>query len=167
MKSFKEKKEDLAGLGDKLSRAKITVFTTFARAGEKGLNVKKLRELKKDLQATDSLYLVEKKTILDKALKNSKASVDVFSYEGSVGVVLGYGDEQSVAKSVYNFARKNAAFKYFGALWGGKFMALSEFTEFAKLPSREVMLARLFGMMKYPLSVLTNILDQISKSKTS
>ena len=165
MKSFQQKKEELAALKDKLAKAKIVVFSSFARGGEKGLNVMAMGKLKKDLRAVESEYVVEKKTLLDKALKESKRAVDVSKYQGSLGAAFGYGDGQAVAKTIYGFAKKNPALKYFGAIWDGKFMDLAEFTEFAKLPAKDVMIARLLGMMKYPLSALANVLDQIAKKR--
>ncbi len=165
MKTFQQKKKELAELKEKLLRSKITIFTSFAREGEKGLNVSGMRTLKKDLRAADSEYVVEKKTLLDKALAEDKKDIDVFQYPGSMGIVFGYGDETTIAKSVYNFARKNPAMKYFGALWNGRFMDLTEFTEFAKLPTREVLIARFLGMLNYPLSALAATLNQIAISK--
>lgn len=165
MKSFQQKKEELAKLKDKLAKAKIAVFTSFAREGEKGLNVSDMRELKSGLRALDSEYLVEKKTLLDKSLKSVENGIDVFQFNGSLGIALGYGDGQATAKTIYNFARKHPALKYFGAIQAGKFMDLTQFMEFAKLPTKDVMIARLLGMMKYPLSSLAMVLDQIAKKK--
>lgn len=169
MKTFQQKKEELTKLKEKLAKAKIVIFSSFAREGEKGLNVADMRSLKNSLRALNSEYLVEKKTLLDKALAQSPASrqlpISVFEYAGSVGVAIGYGDEQSVAKSIHTFSRKNPALKYFGAIWNGKFLDLTQFAEFAKLPSKEVMIARLLGMMRYPLSALAVVLDQVSKKK--
>lgn len=165
MKSFQQKKQELAKLKDKLSKAKVIVFTSFAREGEKGLSVGNIRALKKDLRASNSEYVVGKKTLLDKALTEGKKDIDIFQYQGSLGVVFGYGEEAATARSVYNFAKKNPALKYFGAFRDGKFMDLAEFTEFAKLPSREVLIARLLGMMMYPVNALAIVLDQIAKKK--
>ncbi len=163
MKSKIQKKKELVELKEKLLKSKITIFTSFAREGEKGLNVSGMRALKKDLRATDSEYIVEKKTLLNKALAEDKKDIDVFQYPGSMGIVFGYGEETAIAKSVYNFARKNPAMKYFGALQAGRFMDLTEFAEFAKLPVREVLIARLLGMIKYPLSALAATLHQIAE----
>lgn len=126
-----------------------------------------MRELKIGLRNVKGEYLVEKKTILERALKENKGGLDVLQYQGSLGVVFGYGDEQSVAKSIYSFAKKNPMLKYFGAIWNGKFLDHVQFTEFAKLPTKEIMIAKLLGMMKYPLSALANVLDQISKQKAA
>ncbi len=166
MKTKEQKKKELAKLKDGLAKARITIFTSFAREGEKGLTVGNMRALKKNLRTVNSEYVVEKKTLLNKAITESKKNIDIFQYPGSMGVVFGYGDEAATAKSLYDFAKKNPALKYFGAYWGGKFMELAEFAEFAKLPAREVLIARFLGMMKYPLSALAVALNQIAGTKS-
>lgn len=178
MKSFKQKQEELAMIKDKLAKSKLTVFTSFARVGEKGLNVSDMRQLKKTLRENDADYLVEKKTLLDLALKNETrklkelGEIDVFKYNGSVGVAFGYGDQVGVAKSLYAFSRKFPALKFFGALFGQfntddniKFLNSESFIRLAKLPSREVLLSQFMGLLKHNLSALANVLDQIIKQK--
>ncbi|MEX1064215.1 MAG: 50S ribosomal protein L10 [Candidatus Paceibacterota bacterium] len=159
MKTFQQKKEGLSKVKDKLSKSKITVFTTFSREGEKGLSVVDMRTFKKGLKDVEAEYLVEKKTLVDKALKDDKKDVDVFQFNGSMGVVFGYGDEATVAKSIYNFSKSNPALHFFGALFNDQFIDADKFSELAKLPSRDVMLGRTLGMMKYPLSGLVNVLQ--------
>ena len=179
MKTFKQKKEDFEVLQDKISKSKITVFTSFAREGEKGLQVSQMRELKKELTQQESEYVVGKKTLIDKALHMRRVEgVNVFSMPGSMGVVFGYGDEVATAKSVYAFAKKNPAMKFFGALFGGTFIDEGRFTALAKLPAREVLIAQVLGMMQYPILGLVNVLqgsirnlvvvlDQVSKKKAA
>ena len=159
MKSFQQKKEALIALKDKSKKAKITIFSTFARAGEKGLSVAKIRDLRKELRPVNAEYLVEKKTIVDKFLKEEKKEADVFKYDGSLGLVLGYEDEVSVAKSAYTFARKNPELKLFDGIFGGKIIGSDLIVELAKLPSREILLGRVAGMIKYPISGLVNVLQ--------
>lgn len=166
MKSFQQKKEELSKLKDKLAKAKLVVLSSFARGSEKGLNVAEMRGLKKDLKAVEAEYVISKKTLFDKVIKKEGKGMDVFQFEGSLGVALGYGDEQSVAKIIYNFAKKHPALKCLGAIWGDKVLDTMQFAEFAKLPAKEVLIARLLGMMKYPLSALANVLDQINKKKS-
>jgi large subunit ribosomal protein L10 len=166
MKSKEQKKKGLAELKDKLSKAKIVIFTSFARTGENGLSVAEMRELRRGLKDSQSEYLVEKKTLVDKALREAKKKeADIFGYDGSLGMVFGYGEETTVAKSVYNFAKKHPALKYFSAIWGDGFMDLAQFVEFAKLPTKDVLISRLLAMMKYPLSALAMVLKQITDKK--
>jgi large subunit ribosomal protein L10 len=163
MKTKEQKKRELDILKSKFSKSKIAVFTSFAREGEKGLAAGEIRLLKDNLKTTDSEYLVGKKTLINKVLTEINSGVDIFKFPGSIGIVFGYGEEPKTAKSVYDFAKKNPALKYFGALWNGKFINYENLVELAKLPNREVLIARLLGMIKYPLSALAVVLNQIAQ----
>ena len=163
MKSKSQKKEELKGLQAKLPKSVITVFTSFARTGEKGLSVAQMTELKRTLRAAHSEYLVTKKTLIDRAIE-SKA--DVYGMQGSLGLVIGNEDPYGVAKKVYDFAKKNPALQFFGALVEGNFINKEQFLEMAKMPSREVLIGRLFGMMKYPLTGLAIVMSELAKKRS-
>lgn len=166
MKPKSLKKEELKKLKAKLPKSKITIFTTFSRAGEKGLSVAQMSELKKALRTMDAELFVTKKTLIDLALKELKnEGVNVYEMDGSVGLVLGSGDAYAISKKLYEFSKKNAALKFFGALLENNFIGKEGFLEMAKMPSREVLLARLFGMMKYPISGLAIVLNEVAKKK--
>lgn len=164
MKSFAQKKAELAKLKNRLGRAKLTVFTTFARTGEKGLDVKQMAELKRGLRASQAEYLVGKKTLIQKA---QSGGLEVFNVNGSVGLSFAYGDEQAAAKALYDFARKHAALQLLGARWNGQSLDAAAFTAFAKLPGRLVLLRQLAGVLQYPLSALANRLGQVAEEKTT
>jgi large subunit ribosomal protein L10 len=168
MKTKAQKKESIDALAKALPSSTITIFTTFARAGEPGLSVAQLQELKRALRKIEGEYVVAKKTLVDKAMKDAKYDgLDVFGMDGSMGLVLAHGDTFAVAKEIYKFAKANPALKMFGAWTDGHALSLQELTDMATLPSREELIARLLGMMKYPLSSLAVVLDQVSKKKTA
>jgi len=141
----------------------MTIFTSFARMGEKGLSVAQITELKRMLRGIKSEYVVTKKTIMERATNNRGA--DVYAMDGSLGLVVGNEEPYSVAKKVYEFARKNTALQFFGALLNGTFINKEQFMEMAKMPSREVLIGRLFGMMKYPVTGLYGVMTEIAKKK--
>lgn len=114
-----------------------------------------MRELRKQLRPLDSEYSVEKKTLLNRATQQA--------FPGSPGVAFGYGDPYAVAKTIYQFAKKHSALKLYGALMGGEFVDEAKLTEWAKLPSKEVLIGRLVGMLSYPIRGLAVTLDQIAK----
>lgn len=182
MKSKTQKSQDLKKLKKELEKAKISVFTTFSRVGEKGLSVAQMRELKNSLKGLAE-YFVTKKSLIQKALREMKADasvgsptsgeperrsydgIDVYGIEGSMGVVFSEGDAYAVSKKLYEFARKNPALQFFGAIFGKNFLAKDAFMEMAKMPSRETLIIRLLGMMKYPLTGLAVVLNEISKKQ--
>ncbi|PIR41761.1 MAG: 50S ribosomal protein L10 [Candidatus Yanofskybacteria bacterium CG10_big_fil_rev_8_21_14_0_10_37_15] len=172
MKSKLQKSQDLKKLKKELEKAKISIFTTFSRAGEKGLSVAQMRELKNSFKGFDlnmgASYFVTKKSLIERALKDLKYDgIDVYSIDGSMGIVFSEGDVYAVSKKLYEFSKKNPALKFFGAVLEKNFLAEEAFIEIAKMPSRETLLARLFGMIRYPVSALAVALNEIAKKKES
>lgn len=160
MKTKGQKQKDIEVLSKKLPDSKITVFTTFSKANESGLKVSQLQELRRALREKKGEYLVSKKTLTKKILNTAGyQDVDPRQFEGSLGVVFGYEDPVDTAKSVYDFAKQNAALVIHGALFEDSFIDAARFTELAKLPSREVLLGRTLGMLQYPMTGLATVLQ--------
>lgn len=176
MKNKSQKKEELESLKKKIPESKIIVFTTFSKEGEKGLSVSQMTELKRSLRELDSEYLIAKKTLTDMAIKNlqkpdSQGTLDIFGIEGSLGLAIGRGDDYyAVARKLYEFSKKNPSLKFSGALLHRDseeqiFVGLDDFLEIAKMPSREVLIARLLGMLTYPMRGLVVSLNEVAKQK--
>lgn len=172
MKSKQQKTEELRELKNKLPKSNITIFTSFSRAGEKGLSVAQMTELKRLLRSLGSEYFVTKKTLIDLAIKyKNYDGLYIYAMKGSIGLVLGNDDPYRVAKSVYEFSTKNPALNFWGAIFRqgsekqAKFIGVNEFLEVAKMPSREVLLSRLVGMLTYPIRGLAVAINEISKKR--
>lgn len=166
MKSRIKKSEELKSLVEKLPKSKIAVITSFARSGEKGLSVAQMTELKRVLHGADGEYFVMKKTLMDLAFKKlGQNEANVFGVDGSVGVALGTGDPYGFAKKIYDFAKKNPALKFFSALMDGQILSNEAFLEMAKMPSREQLIARLVGMLKYSITSLYLVMSEIAKKR--
>jgi len=163
MKTKEQKKKTVQGLAKKFPEAEMVIFTSYSKAGEKGLSVAKMRDLKKALRNLGAEYVVAKKNLIRIATEQSHLSklVDVNSFEGSLGVVVGPKDTDSAAlsKNVYDFSKGNPVFKVFGAILEHKYLNADSFTELAKLPSKEILLGRAIGMMQYPLTGMMNVLQ--------
>lgn len=153
MKTKAQKSESLKKIKEKLAKAKLVIFTSFASLGQKGLNVANMRELRKSLKPLDAEYTVEKKTLLDRAVHQT--------FPGSLGVTYGYGDPYAIAKALYQFAKKNPVLKLFGGLMGDTALDEAMVLEMAMMPTKEVLLGRLVGMLSYPMRSLAIVLSQI------
>lgn len=159
----------MKSLQSKLPKSQITVFTSFARTGEKGLSVAQMMQLKRLLREAHSEYIVTKKTLVEMATKDisKDATIDVYSMTGSLGLVVGTEEPYGIAKKLYEFSRKNPALKFFGALLGESFITKEQFMEMAKMPSKEVLIGRLLGMMKYPITSMYVVMSEVAKNKTA
>ena len=167
MKSKTRKSEELSKLKKKLPESKIIVFTSFSKGVEKGLSVAQMTELKKLLRSLNSEYFVTKKTLMELALRDKQYDgLDIYKMEGSIGLVMGNNDPYEVSKKIYEFSRKNPSLYFWGALMDDKFVARDQFLEIAKLPSKEVLIGRLLGMLTYPMRGLAVVLSEIAKQKS-
>lgn len=113
-----------------------------------------------------SEYFVTKKTLMDIALKDKHYDgLDMYKMEGSIGLVIGDDDSYVIAKKVYEFSRKNPSLHFWGAIMDGKFIGKDGFLEIARLPSKEILIGRLLGMLTYPMRGLAVVISEIAKSK--
>ncbi len=168
MKTKAQKKEVIDTLTGQLPGSTITIFTTFARAGEPGLSVGQMQEMKRALRQVEGEYVVAKKTLIEKALEQLKYDgIDLYAMDGSVGVVLAHGDAYAISKALYQFAKANPALKMFSAWMDGHLVDHTALMDMATLPTRDELLARLMGMLQYPLSSLAIVLNQVAKQKTA
>jgi large subunit ribosomal protein L10 len=151
----KEQKVELVkGLTEKLKGSKASVFVDF-----KGLKVKDVTELKKQLRASDVEYVVVRKTLLDIALKNAGIKdVSIQSMEGQIAVSMSSGDEVSAAKIIDTFAKTNPNVKMLGGVLGTQVMDAAEVKALAKIPSKEQLLGQLVGTLNAPISGFVNVL---------
>lgn len=166
MKSKTQKSTEIKELKAKLPKSKIAIFTTFSRAGEKGLSVAQMSELKRTLRSIGAEYVVTKKTLMDMVLHGlNKEKVNVYGMDGSVGLVMGDGDPYVISKKLYDFAKKNKALQFFGAIFENNFLGKEGFLEMAQMPSKEVLIGRLLGMFTYPMRGLAVVLNEVAKNK--
>ncbi len=170
-----QKAEIVNQIAEKIKRAKVLVFSSFSQRGKKGLNFPAMEKLKKDLKETDAEYVVLKKTLLDLALQKSSFAdeVKVKELDGSVAVLFGYQDLIEPVKVLYKLSKENEALLlYLGLIEdpegarqserdgaSKKVISKDNLVEMANLPSREILLGRLAGAVRFPLSGLANVLQ--------
>lgn len=151
----KEKKaEVVAGLTDRFSRQKVTIFSDFH-----GVSVAKAMVLRRSLRKEGAEYKVAKKTLIGRALDGAGISFDTHALKGEIGVAIGYGDQALPAKVLAKFAKENETFRILGGLLGSRVMTDKDVVALARLPSREVLLATVAGAFSAPMRGLAGALQ--------
>jgi large subunit ribosomal protein L10 len=153
MLNKEQKKQIVKDLVDKFKTAKSVVFVDF-----KGLEMKKMTELKKELKKAGIDFKVTRKTLMNIALKNAGLEADAKKMEGQIAISISHEDEVAPAKIISTFAKKNEGLKIAGGILGIKVMSIEEVKALAKLPSKEEMLAKLVGTINAPISGFVNVL---------
>jgi len=153
MQTREQKKEIVKELAAKLKASKAVVFSDF-----KGLEVKDMMALRKELKNSGVEMGVFKKTLINIALKEAGLDVDVKKLEGQIALAISAQDEVAAAKIVAKAAKANENLKIVGGILGVKEMTAEEVNALAKLPSKEELLAKLVGTLNAPVSGFVNVL---------
>lgn len=148
-----QKKRIVDDITDKFKRQKIAIFSDFH-----GVSVAKAQALRRLLKGADAEYKVSKKTLLDRALEKLGIETRTQKLKGEIGVAFGYGDEVSPAKTIFKFSKENETFKILGGILGGRILNDKEIIALAKLPSREVLIGQLLGVLQSPMRGLVSVL---------
>ena len=148
-----QKKELVKDLAEKIKASKAVVFSDF-----KGLSVKNMTALRKELMAKGVSFQVLKKTLLTIALKDAEIDMDARKLEGQIAVAVSKEDEVEAAKIIAKMAKANENLKILGGLLGKDILSQEEVTNLAKLPGKKEMLGRLVGTLNAPVSGFVNVL---------
>ncbi len=161
-----KKSEQLAVIEAHLKTATSVAFTSNTK-----VTVLEISALKKDLRASDAIYLTAKKTLIRIAFKTVYGvDVDLATLPGQVGLVIAKGDAltpYSIANKFANDWKKEQKMTFVAGYMEGRLMGASETAKLATLPSREVLLAKLLGSLMSPLSGLARFFDAAGKDLTA
>ena len=154
MLTKKQKQEVIEELADKIRRQKSLIFTD-----AKGVKVKDIQLIRKELRKLEAEYRVAKKTLMKLALKKEGKEMDLSEFNGSLASSFGYKDPISLIKVLTKLAKTNDKFKILGGMVEGKVLSALEIKKLSKIPSREILLAQLVGSMKSPIRGFANVLQ--------
>jgi large subunit ribosomal protein L10 len=148
-----QKEEIVKDLTVKLKASKAVVFSDY-----KGLKVKDMTVLRRELRGAGIDIKVLKKTLIGLALKDAGIEVDIKKLEGQIAIAISSGDEVAAAKIIAKAAKANENLKIVGGILGVKELSAAEVNALAKLPSKEEMLAKLVGTLNAPISGFVNVM---------
>lgn len=158
-----EKAELGKSLKEKFEKAKVALFADY-----KGLTATQADDLRKQLRAHKVEVKVLKNNIAQQAAKDGSLGPQAKTLmDGLVGptlVAFSYGDPSQAAKVVHKFSTDNEALKLKDSLFGQKVLRVSEVEELAKLPAREVLLAKMLGTLNAPIQNFVGVLAAVPRS---
>jgi len=141
-------------------RSRFTKATTTVVAEYKGLTVAELNQLRRDLREVAGEYYIAKNTLVEIALEGSPYLLLKDLLSGQNGLVLGYGDPVSLAKTVMRYAKEHEKFIVKGGVSDGQFLSSASVEIISQLPSQEILRAQLLGALTQPASQLVSLLSE-------
>ena len=152
-----QKQQVVAEIKDKFSRAKSLVFVEYS-----GTTVSQVTELRSNIRKANAEYKVYKNKLMLRAL-NELGITGVDTLEGTTAVAISYDDEVAPANIVVNAGKDNKNLKVKLGIINGTVVDANYVNILANIPSREVLIAQLLGMLQAPIRNLACTLKAIAE----
>jgi len=146
-------------LAEKLNRSPFVLVTNYQR-----MKVDQFGDLRNRLAPVGAEVRVVKNSFLKRAMSNSGLPDVADKLSGQTAIVVGQKDVAPVAKILKTFATefKIAALKI--GVVDKSVLSVMEIEALADLPSREVLLAQLLGLLMSPATKLVRLLNEPAAS---
>lgn len=161
MKTKLQKQEEINNCASALKSASTAII-----ADHTGLSSNDINALRKLLFAFGAKVIVLKKRLLKRVLESLSLDTNASLFSGHVGVIVSASELHDISKSVVGFAKKHKeVFKVLGGfeLREKKYLDGTVVTRIGELPSREVLLGQLVGMIASPLRSFMYVLSERAK----
>jgi large subunit ribosomal protein L10 len=137
---------------------------TLALAEYRGLTVAQLDQLRKTARAQGVYLHVLKNTLARRAVAGTPFEVAAESMSGPL--IYGFSEDAvAAAKVIADFAKGNDKLVIKAGAYAGKALDVNGVKALASIPSREVLLAQICGLLQSPISGFARVLAAVSEQK--
>ncbi|MEZ0325662.1 MAG: 50S ribosomal protein L10 [Fimbriimonas sp.] len=130
-------------------------------ADYRGLSVKELQTLRRDLRKKGAELHVLKNTLFRIAAGDDIQKLPAEYHNGTTAFTFVYENESDVAKTLLEFARTSKKLIVKGGLFAGKAMSDTDVRSLSELPPRDVLIAQVIGTIAAPLSNLVGTIEAL------
>ena len=151
----KEKKAQIIdSLQEEFARCSIGILTDY-----RGLATPELTALRRKIQESGGEYRVVKNTLARFAASRTGKDGLIDYIEGPIAIAFGYSDITEPARALVDYIRDSRInINIRGGFFGDRILTQEDVITLSTLPSREVLIGRVLGQMKSPISALANCL---------
>ena len=149
-----EKTESIAKMAESVGQAPHAFLIDF-----QGINVPDVTELRRQVRATGSEYVVVKNTLAMRAFKDAPIGALSEHFTGMTAVAYSRTDIVALAKVLHQFGKTNPKVKVKAALVEGRPVPASALETLASMPSRPELVAKLLRLMQSPVRRLVTVLS--------
>ena len=154
-----DKVEVVDEVRERLEGSAASVVTEY-----RGLTVAAMAELRRTLRAAGGDYKVFKNTLVKLAIEGGDHAALADLLQGPTAIAFVEGDVSAVAKVLRDFAKANPELVIKGGVLDGSALTAKDLAALADLPSREVLLARLAGLIASPMQSMAGLFKAVPQS---
>ena len=137
----------------KLQRSQAVIVTEY-----RGLTVKQLQELRRELRASESEMDIAKNTLIARALSEVGMPAPETLFSGPTSVTFCFNDIAAPAKTLTKYAKDTKILVVKGGLLGKSVIDESGVQALSELPGRDQLLGQVVGTLQAPIAGLVNVL---------
>ena len=156
------KVEKVKEIKDKFERANCIVLANY-----QGIDVEQDTQLRKKMREMGVEYKVYKNRLVKIVAEELGYDFLIEHLEGATSIAFGYDDIISPAKILNDFSEKSGKLSLKVGVVEKEFYDNDKIKRLAKIPSKEVLVSKLLGSIKAPLSNLVYVLNAVKESKES
>ena len=145
--------------------AQVAKAQTMVLAEYRGTSVAQLTKLRSDARAKGVYMRVLKNTLARRAVAGTPFEVAADKMVGPLIYSFSV-DAVAAAKVVSDFAKGNEKFAIMAGAYGGKILDKAGVQTLANIPSKEVLLSQLLGLMQSPVSGLARVISALAAKKS-
>ena len=145
-------------------KTRISNSTTAVVTEYRGLTVAQISTLRRQLRTLGADYKVFKNTLVRRAIAGTDVESLAEFLVGPTAIAFVDGDVSAVAKALRDFARETPKLIVKGGVVGGKPLSKSDLSALADLPSRDVLLAQIAGLLASPLRTMAGLLKAVPQN---
>ena len=137
---------------------------TLVMAEYRGITVADMTKLRSTARSNGVSLSVLKNTLARRAVAGS--GFEVVSAQMTGPLIYGFSEDAvAAAKVVADFAKTNTKLVIRGGAYGGKALDVEGVKQLASIPSKEVLLAQLLGLMQSPISRTARVLAALAEQR--
>ena len=137
---------------------------TLVMAEYRGITVAAMTQLRANARSNGVNLSVLKNTLARRAVAGS--AFDVVADQMTGPLIYGFSEDAvAAAKVVAEFAKTNDKLVIRAGAYGGKALDVNGVKELASIPSKEVLLAQLLGLMQSPISRTARVLAALAEKR--
>ena len=137
---------------------------TLVIAEYRGITVAEMTKLRNDARSKGVTLSVLKNTLARRAVAGS--SFDIIADQMTGPLIYGFSEDAvAAAKVVADFAKTNDKLVIRGGALSGKSLDVNAVKQLANIPSKEVLLAQLLGLMQSPISRTARVLAALAEQR--
>jgi large subunit ribosomal protein L10 len=137
---------------------------TLVLAEYRGITVADMTKLRNDARSKGVNLSVLKNTLARRAVAGS--AFEVLGDQMTGPLIYGFSEDAvAAAKVVADFAKTNDKLVIRGGAFGGKALDVDGVKQLANIPSKEVLLSQLLGLMQSPISRTARVLAALAEKR--